>query len=79
MPDMNGEPTDGPTDETNPNEGTESSFETSSRGGPLEGAGELTDTAGHRLSAALTVGSRVVVRYRLAEGAEAGATDSSAS
>ena len=34
-----------------------------------------TDTAGHRLTAGLTVGSRVVVRYRLAEGAEAGATD----
>ena len=75
MPDMNGEPTDGPTDETNPNEGTESSIETSSRGGPLEDAGDVTDTVGHRLSAALTVGSRVVVRYRLAEGAEAGATD----
>ena len=75
MPDMNGEPTDGPTDETNPNSGTEGSSETSSRGGPPEGAGELTDTTGHRLSAALTVGSRVVVRYRLAEGAEAGATD----
>lgn len=79
MPDMNGEPTDGPTDETNPNSGTESSSEssseTSSRGGPPEDAGEPTDTVGHRLSAALTVGSRVVVRYRLAEGAEAGATD----
>ncbi len=75
MPDMNGEPTDGPTDETNPHEGTESSFETSSGGGPVEVAGDVTDTLGHRLSAALTVGSRVVVRYRLAEGAEAGATD----
>src|SRR6478672_4026170 len=75
MPDMNGEPTDGPTDETNPNDGTESTLETSSRGGPVEGVGDVTDTVGHRLSAALTVGSRVVVRYRLAEGAEAGATD----
>jgi GNAT superfamily N-acetyltransferase len=75
MPDMNGEPTDGPTDETNPHEGTESAFETGSGGGPVEVVGDVTDTRGHRLSAALTVGSRVVVRYRLAEGAEAGATD----
>ena len=75
MPDMNREPTDGPTDETNPHEGTESSFETGSGGGPAEVVGDVTDTLGHRLSAALTVGSRVVVRYRLAEGAEAGATD----
>ena len=56
-------------------EGTESAFGTSSRGGPAEVVGDVTDTVGHRLSAALTVGSRVVVRYRLAEGAEAGATD----
>lgn len=67
MPDMNAEPTDGPTDETSTN------------GGPVEVgselAGRVTDTPGHRLSAALTVGSRVVVRYRLAAGAEAGATD----
>lgn len=33
------------------------------------------ETAGHRLSAALTIGSRVVVRYRLDEGAREGATD----
>jgi ribosomal protein S18 acetylase RimI-like enzyme len=33
------------------------------------------DTTGHRLTAGLTIGSRVVVRYRLAEGAEAAATD----
>ena len=33
------------------------------------------DTPGHRLTAGLTIGSRVVVRYRLEEGAEAAATD----
>ena len=59
MPDMNGEPTHGPTDETDPDTGA------------LRGA----DSAGHRLTAGLTVGSRVVVRYRLDEGAGAGATD----
>jgi GNAT superfamily N-acetyltransferase len=55
MPDMTGDPTDGPADET--------------------GFASSTDTPGHRLSAGLTIGSRVVVRYRLGEGAEAGATD----
>ncbi|GAA2493079.1 GNAT family N-acetyltransferase [Terrabacter carboxydivorans] len=72
---MNREPTDGPTDETNLHAGTEGSRGTSSQGGPSHVARGATDTPGHRLSAALTVGSRVVVRYRLAEGAEAGATD----
>ena len=62
MPDMSGKPTDGPTDETNPHEGTDSAFGTSSQGGPAEVVGDVTDTIGHRLSAALTVGSRVVVR-----------------
>src|SRR6476660_2401955 len=38
-------------------------------GDPLRG------TTGHRLTAGLTVGSRVVVRYRLEEGSEAAATD----
>src|SRR6478609_11271673 len=63
MPDMNGEPTDGPTDETSLAKGTDTRTDTG------------TDTAGHRITAGLTVGSRVVVRYRLAEGSEAAATD----
>src|SRR3954463_14282206 len=71
MPDMNGEPTHGPTDETGP--------ETTSSDGtardPEPTPPSPTDTAGHRLTAGLTIGSRVVVRYRLAEGAEAAATD----
>ncbi|WP_245603759.1 GNAT family N-acetyltransferase [Intrasporangium oryzae] len=33
------------------------------------------ETAGHRLSAGLTIGGRVVVRYRLEEGSDASATD----
>jgi ribosomal protein S18 acetylase RimI-like enzyme len=63
MPDMNGEPTHGPTDETH--------SETDSGTGP----GNASDTAGHRLTAGLTIGSRVVVRYRLEEGEGAAATD----
>ncbi|GAA5026844.1 hypothetical protein GCM10023258_21040 [Terrabacter aeriphilus] len=61
---MNGEPTHGPTDETVPDTTPETD---SATGG--------TGSAGHRLTAALTVGSRVVVRYRLAEGSESRATD----
>jgi ribosomal protein S18 acetylase RimI-like enzyme len=60
MPDMNGEPAHGPTDETGPS-GTRD--------------GGLTDTPGHRLSAGLTIGNRVVVRYRLEDGSGARATD----
>jgi N-acetylglutamate synthase len=71
MPDMNGEPTHGPTDETGP--------ETTSSDGTAKGSEPTppspNDTTGHRLTAGLTIGSRVVVRYRLAEGAEAAATD----
>ena len=60
MPDMNGEPTHGPSDETDPSSGAD---------------GALVDTPGHRLSAGLTIGNRVVVRYRLEPGQEARATD----
>ncbi|NUO89616.1 MAG: GNAT family N-acetyltransferase [Dermatophilaceae bacterium] len=67
MPDMNGEPTHGPTDETGP--------ETASETGPETGAAGNADTPGHRLTAGLTIGSRVVVRYRLEEGQGAAATD----
>lgn len=83
MPDMNGDPTQGPTDETAPGDASsEQSLPGSAAGSetgsetpvPLAPEG-LTDTPGHRLTAGLTVGGRVVVRYRLAEGAEAGATD----
>jgi N-acetylglutamate synthase len=77
MPDMNGEPTHGPTDETEP--GTDPRTAPGTDPGTASDSGSETrsdtDTAGHRLSAALTIGSRVVVRYRLQEGAEAGATD----
>jgi len=74
MPDMNGEPTHGPTDETDP--GTTSSEDTTkgSEAAPLSPTA-AAETTGHRLTAGLTIGSRVVVRYRLAEGAEAAATD----
>jgi ribosomal protein S18 acetylase RimI-like enzyme len=79
MPDMNGEPTDGPTDETSLEKGTEKDIDAGSDTGTETGTetrtGTGTDTAGHRITAGLTVGSRVVVRYRLAEGAEAAATD----
>ncbi|MBC9821817.1 GNAT family N-acetyltransferase [Terrabacter sp. MAHUQ-38] len=67
MPDMNGEPTHGPTDETGPEPGSQHH--------PGEGSLGGTDTAGHRLTAGLTIGSRVVVRYRLEEGSQAAATD----
>jgi GNAT superfamily N-acetyltransferase len=60
MPDMNGDPTHGPSDETDPTASAD---------------GGLHDTPGHRLSAALTIGNRVVVRYRLEEGTDARATD----
>ncbi|GAB3877688.1 GNAT family N-acetyltransferase [Terrabacter terrigena] len=64
---MNGEPTHGPTDETHPETGSQTGSATSAPGG--------TDTPGHRLTAGLTIGSRVVVRYRLEEGEGAAATD----
>ncbi|MGW5239537.1 GNAT family N-acetyltransferase [Monashia sp. NPDC004114] len=57
---MNGEPTHGPSDETDPSSGAD---------------GALVDTPGHRLSAGLTIGNRVVVRYLLEPGQEARATD----
>ena len=60
MPDMNGDPTHAPTDET----GTGSVADDT----PV-------DTPGHRLTAGLTIGNRVVVRYRLEEGSDASATD----
>jgi GNAT superfamily N-acetyltransferase len=66
MPDMTGEPTRDPAAETGPG----STPLTGSAGTPGS-----TDTTGHRLTAGLTVGGRVVVRYRLAEGSDAGATD----
>jgi ribosomal protein S18 acetylase RimI-like enzyme len=75
MPDMNGEPTDGPTDETSLEKGTEKDIDAGTETGTETRTGTGTDTAGHRITAGLTVGSRVVVRYRLAEGAEAAATD----
>lgn len=64
MPDMTGNPVPHPTDETP--EPT-----------PDRAADDPTPapTPGHRVSAELTVGGRVVVRYRLAEGSAAGATD----
>lgn len=71
MPDMNGEPTHGPTDET----GHDDHPETQREDLPETGSLGSTDTAGHRLSAGLTIGSRVVVRYRLEEGSQAAATD----
>jgi N-acetylglutamate synthase len=74
MPDMNGEPTHGPTDETDPEATSSEDTAKGSQAAPLSPAAGV-DTAGHRLTAGLTIGSRVVVRYRLAEGAEAGATD----
>ena len=64
MPDMNGDPVPHPTDET-PDESPADTPE----------ATASAPTPGHRLSADLTVGGRVVVRYRLADGAAAGATD----
>ena len=75
MPDMNGEPTHGPTDETNSDTGSRSDSQTDS--GAAAGTSVPTDTGtpGHRLTAGLTIGSRVVVRYRLAEGEGAAATD----
>src|SRR5215217_5349517 len=83
MPDMNGEPTHGPTDKsdpgtdpaTDPGPAPDNGSDTGSDTGS-DAASETrsdTGTAGHRLTAALTIGSRVVVRYRLQEGAEAGA------
>ena len=71
MPDMTGDPTHDPAAET-PDESTPEGA------GPTAGEGSEapdTDTTGHRLSAPLTIGNRVVVRYRLEEGSQARATD----
>ena len=75
MPDMNGEPTHGPTDETGPETVPETVPETHPEADPGTASLGTTDTAGHRLTAGLTIGGRVVVRYRLEEGADAAATD----
>ncbi len=75
MPDMNGEPTHGPTDETNSDTGSRTDSQTGSRGAAGTSVPVGTDTPGHRLTAGLTIGSRVVVRYRLEEGEGAAATD----
>src|SRR6476661_3271475 len=74
MPDMNGEPTHGPTDETDPETTSSEDTTKGSEATPISPTA-AADTTGHRLTAGLTIGSRVVVRYRLAEGAEAAATD----
>ncbi|MFM6851145.1 MAG: GNAT family N-acetyltransferase [Terrabacter sp.] len=68
---MNGAPTHGPTDETDPDAGSGTGSEADS--GTSDDVS--TDTPGHRLTAGLTVGSRVVVRYRLEQGEGAAATD----
>jgi ribosomal protein S18 acetylase RimI-like enzyme len=79
MPDMTGQPPHDPTDETPSSEGGSGASGRASGpafGAPYEAARQaLTDTPGHRATARLTVGGRVVVRYRLAEGEDAGATD----
>src|SRR4051812_35708815 len=75
MPDMNGEPMHDPTDETTPEGGLEGTPESIEGNRLDQGSARSDDTDGHRLSAGLTVGSRVVVRYRLQEGSEAAATD----
>ena len=74
MPDMNGEPTHGPTDETDPQKTSREDAAEGSEATPHSPT-DTTDTPGHRLSAGLTIGSRVVVRYRLEEGSQARATD----
>ena len=71
MPDMTGDPMHGPAAET-PDEGAQPAGVPTPDGAP---DGPATDTAGHRLSAGLTIGSRVVVRYRLEPGSQARATD----
>ena len=71
MPDMTGDPMHGPAAET-PDEGAQPTGVPTPDGAP---DGPATDTAGHRLSAGLTIGSRVVVRYRLEPGSQARATD----
>ena len=71
MPDMTGDPTHDPAAET-PEEGSRPADV------PTSGEGSdrpATDTAGHLLTAGLTIGNRVVVRYRLEEGSQARATD----
>jgi len=74
MPDMTGDPTHDPAAETPDESGPQSGVPTSGEGsGPA--ATDTTDTAGHRLSAGLSIGNRVVVRYRLEEGSQARATD----
>ncbi|WP_260439695.1 GNAT family N-acetyltransferase [Humibacillus xanthopallidus] len=68
---MTGDPTHDPAAET-PDESARLSAVPASGEGS---AAPATDTPGHRLSAGLTIGSRVVVRYRLEEGSRARATD----
>ena len=71
MPDMTGDPTQDPAAET-PDEGSLPVDD------PTSGEGSdrpATDTPGHLLTAGLTIGNRVVVRYRLEEGSQARATD----
>lgn len=67
MPDMPADPAPDPTAETG--------AETGAATGVEKGVEPGARTTGHRLSAGLTVGGRVVVRRRLEEGAGAGATD----
>jgi ribosomal protein S18 acetylase RimI-like enzyme len=71
MPDMTGEPMHDPAAETGPEGSPPGDHESTS----AAGSPGSTDTAGHRVTAGLTVGGRVVVRYRLEEGSDAGATD----
>ncbi len=71
MPDMTGEPMHDPAAETGPEESPQGHHE----GAFAAASPGSTDTAGHRVTAGLTVGGRVVVRYRLQEGSDAGATD----
>ena len=71
MPDMTGDPMHDPTAETPDESPREADVPTSGEGSE----GHATDTAGHRLSAGLTIGNRVVVRYRLEDGQQARATD----
>jgi N-acetylglutamate synthase len=71
MPDMTGDPTHDPMAETPDGTGRQREVAASAEGS----SAPATDTPGHRLSAGLTIGSRVVVRYRLEPGSQARATD----
>ena len=74
MPDMTGQPPLDPARETPPEEGRREGGRGDAAGGvdaPRQGH---VETRGHRVTAGLTVGGRVVVRYRL-EGQDASATD----